>query len=247
MLRLRSYLLAGSLTSLLAACDPCAGIIGCTAGRYLAASGQIVDVNTGAGLDGVRIDVVRTGGIAVATDSVSATTSGGGFWRVELTPEAAGTLIADVMVSPPGLPAYRLHGVQLVTRKTAGDSNLNERWVPFLYFDYVGEFFLNGTTDTRPKGLPVEFRRTSGISLKGPGQVDGIYRAPTNIAGRIHLFPTTGDYAVFATEDGALTGTLIVHVTARDSTVISGVVLSPSNSYRERRDFPPVIRIPVGP
>jgi hypothetical protein len=243
---LRSVSLAAGLALGFLACDPCAGVIGCSNGKYLAASGQIVDAVTGVGIDGVRIDIVRTGGVEVANDSVSTVTAGGGFWRAELSPAGPGTVLADIEVSPPNREAYRLHGVALDTRERRGDANLNERWVPFLYFDFVAEFFLNGTTDTRPEGVPVEFRRTGGIPLGGPGQVDGVYRAPTNGAGRIHLYPTTGDSAVYALEDGTLTGDLVVHVTPTDSTVIGGVVLWPKHTFRDRRDFPPVIRAPVG-
>jgi len=247
MLALRSIALAAGLVLGFAACDPCAGVIGCSNGKYLAASGQIVDAVSGAGVDGVRIDIVRTGGVELAADSVSATSTGGGFWRAELSPAASGTLVADVKVSPPGQAPYRLHDVHLETREHRGDANLNERWVPFLYFDYVAEFWLNGTTDTRPEGIPVEFRRTGGVSIRGPGQAAGVYRAPTNVAGRIHLYPTTGDSAVFATEDGILTGDLVVHVSATDSTVIRGVEIRPLHTFRDRRDYPPVIYAPVGP
>jgi len=247
VLALRIPALALGLTLGLAACDPCSGIIGCASGHYLAVTGQMVDAVTGRGIDGVRIDVIRTGGIEAAADSVSTITSGGGYWRAELAPNSSGTLVADVQVSAPGREPYRLHGVNLVTHDHAGDANLNERWVPFLYFDFVGEFFLNGTADARPDGLPVEFRRTGGVPLTGPGQVSGVYRAPTNPAGRIHLFPTTADSAVFALEDGNLVGDIVVHVTPTDSTVLRGVVLWPDHTFRDRREFPPVIRAPVGP
>jgi hypothetical protein len=239
--------LALSLSFGVMACDPCSGIIGCANGHYLAASGQIVDAVTGSGIDGVRIDIIRTSGLTVAVDSVSTTTSNGGFWHAELSPSESGTILADVKVSPPGRTPYRLHGVKLDTHEHGGDANLNERWVPFLYFDFVGEFFYNGTADTRAEGAVVEFRRTSGVGLTGPGQVDGVYRAPANAAGRVHFFPTTGDSAVYAVEDGTLTGDIVIHVSATDSTVISGAGLWPGHTFRDRRDFPPVIRAPVGP
>jgi hypothetical protein len=222
-------------------------VIGCDNGRYLAAAGQIVDPVTGAGIDGARIDIIRTTGIETGRDSVSVTTADGGFWRVELTPRETGTLYADIRVSVPGWPSYRLQSVALTTHLHGGDANLNERWVPFMYFDYVGEFFVNGTSDTRPEGIPVEFRRVSGAELTGPGQQDGIYRAPTNVAGRIHMYPTTGDSAVFALDDRPLVGELIVHLSATDSTYWPDVVLTPKHTFRDRREFPPVVRIPVGP
>jgi hypothetical protein len=242
----RLFLLVACLTLALGACDPCAGIVGCSNGKYLAAAGQMVDAGSGGGIDGVRIDIVRTGGIELGADSVSTITSGGGFWRIELSPSLPGTLLADVKVSPPGYAPYRLRNVPLTTREHGGDANLNERWIPFLYFDYIGEFFINGTVDTRPEGVPVEFRRTSGGELTGPGQSAGVYRAPTNVAGRIHLFPTTGDSAVFALDDAPVTGDLVVHLSATDSTYWQGVQIAPQHTFRDRRNFPPVIRIAVG-
>jgi hypothetical protein len=242
----RLFVLITSLAVVLAACDPCAGVIGCADGKYLAASGQIVDAVTGVGLDGVRIDVIRTGGIEVVADSVATTSAGGGFWRVELAPRSSGSLTADVKVSAPGFPPYRLHGVELDTHEHRGDANLNERWVPFLYFDFVAEFALRSNLDARPEGMPVEFRRTGGIALRGPGQENGVYRAPTNAAGRIHLYPTTGDSAVFAAEDGTLTGNLVAYLTPTDSTIIAGVVIWPSHTFRDRRVYPPVILNAVG-
>jgi len=244
---LRFITLVTCLSLGLAACDPCSGIIGCANGRYLAAAGQMVDATSGVGLEGVRIDVIRTGGIEVAEDSVSTTTSRDGFWRADFVPTTEGALIADVQVSTPGYRPYRLHGVQIQTRKTAGDASLNERWVPTLYFDFIAEFYLKGSTDIRPQGIPVEFRRTAGAPLAGPGQVAGVYRARTNAAGQIHLFPTTGDSAVFAIADDTLVGNFVAHVTAGDSTVITGVRLWPSHTFHIRGSFPPVTRNPVGP
>jgi hypothetical protein len=244
---LRAILLSALLLVPLASCDPCSGIIGCSNGRYLAAAGQIVDAVTGVGIDGARIDLVRVGGIETEQDSVSAVTANGGFWRAELSPHGAGTVVADINVATPGHDPYRLRNVELQTREHAGDANLNERWIPFLYFDFVAEFFIEGTADVRPEGVLVDFRRRSGLPLTGPGQVAGVYTAPTNSAGRIHLYPTTGDSAVFGLADGTLTGDLIVHLTPTDSTVIAGVLIWPSHTFRDRREAAPIIRAAVGP
>jgi hypothetical protein len=237
-----------ALSAGMGGCDPCAGVIGCADGRYLAATGQIVDASTGVGIDGLRLDVVRTGGIQVVEDSVSAITSGGGFWRVELTADSVGTLVADIQLSAPDTKLYRLHGVRLDTKLHGGDANLNERWVTFLYFDYVGEFYIQGTADVRPQGATVEFRRTSGVPLVGQGVQGDVYQSPTNIAGRVHFFPTSGDSLVFAGDDGPVVGDLVVRLPgASDSTVTRGVQLTPQHTFRDRRDFPPVIRIGLSP
>ena len=229
----------------LVACDPCSGVASCSRGDYLAAAGQIVDVETGRGVDGVRLDLVRTDGLQLDADSISAVTSDGGFWRAEFSPTAPGDLDVDVEVSPPGEEPYRLHGIRLSTRSHGGDANLNERWVTRLYFNYMGELYLNGTEDQRIANAPVEFRRTRGVSIYGPGQDAGVHRAGTDFAGRVNLFPALKSGGVFAREEAALIGDLTVQLPSGLGTaVLRGVALVPTHLYRQ----PSIIaRAPVGP
>src|SRR5690348_16548837 len=78
-------------------CDPCFGTSSCgaTAGWRLAIQGQLVRASTGRGVDGVPIDVVRRGGVALAADSFSVVTSGGGFWHVESAAQSSGAVDMD--------------------------------------------------------------------------------------------------------------------------------------------------------
>jgi hypothetical protein len=244
--RLVQAVLVGTVAAAALGCDPCTGMAQC-GGPYLAAAGQIVDPDGGAGIDGVRVDVVRTGGIGVDVDSVSAVTTRGGFWHVALSPHETGTLVADVQVSAPGVPSYRMHEVQLTTRAHAGDSNGNERWAPYLYFNHFGEFYLRGTTDQRVVGASVEFRRTGGLTTYGPGLATNVYRATTDVAGHVSLFPRTGAQAVFARESGSLVGDLVVVLADGSTTTFRGVELSPVNRYGDPRDYPPIYRNVVGP
>jgi hypothetical protein len=249
-LRICSMAIAVLSLVALAACDPCSGVVGCSDGRYLSAVGQFVDSRTGKGIDGVRVDVVRTGGIAVDRDSLSDVSHDGGFWRVEFSPGAPGTLLADVGVAPPDAPAYRLHGVHLETRPNRGDANLNERWVTFLYFIDVGEFFVEGTQDQRLVGAAVEFRPTGGAVLSGPGVRDGVYRAVTDAIGRVYFFQGTGTDAVTVREDLDVVGDLTVRPAGSSSgTTFSGVRIAPKHEFPDGRSFPPVLRlgIPVAP
>jgi hypothetical protein len=239
-------LLLCALTVAALGCDPCSGMARC-GGPYLSATGQIVDPDGGAAIDGVRIDVVRTGGIGVGVDSVSTVTAGGGFWRVELTPHDSGTLVADVQVSAPGVPSYRLHGMRLETRAHAGDSNVNDRWAPYLYFNHFGEFYRRGTADERVVGASIEFRRTGGLTTYGPGLATGVYRATTDVAGRVGLFPRAGPNAVFARESGSLVGDLVVGLADGSTTTFRAIELSPSYRYGDPRDFPAIYRNAVGP
>jgi hypothetical protein len=234
------------LPLILVACDPCAGVASCSGSSpYLAATGQIVDKATGAGIDGARIDVVRRGGIGVETDSVSAVTSGGGFWRVELAAMAEGDVIVDVQVSPPGAPGYRVKALALATRPNRGDANLNATWINRPYFNYAGELFLNGTVDDRIQNRPVEFRLRSGVRTIGTGVRDSVFRAATDIGGRVELFPTSeqGGLLPLGTED--LVGDLTVFLEAPLAPfVIRNIHLSPSYLYF---DAGRIARFAVGP
>lgn len=241
-----AVLAGAALPLMLVACDPCAGVAHCVANPpYLAATGQIVDRVTGAGIDGTRIDVVRTGGIAVASDSQRAITSGGGFWRVEFAAADAGTLVVDVRVSPPDAPGYRVRGLQLTTRPHGGDANLNATWITRPYFNYAGELFRRGTVDDRIQNRPVEFRIRGGVQTIGTGVRDSVYRAVTDVGGRVELFPQTEQGGVLPLGTDDLIGDLTVFLDAPlGPSVIRDVHLTPSYVYF---DVGRIARYAVGP
>lgn len=229
------------------ACEPCPPLSSCRGQDYLAAEGQVVDTANGQGLDGIRIDMIRTGGIGVAQDSVSAVTAGGGFWHVEFQPMSSGALVTDVVVTPLDVPSYRLHGITLQTRNTRGDANLNERWVTALYFEYVGEFYLNATNQPADSAQFI-FRQTGGPPLVGPGIRNGTYTATTDRGGRVYLFATAGPAAVHPTDDAEVVGTVTVKARGQsDSTLFTGLRLRPSHTTRDRGTYPPVFRSGIGP
>ena len=230
----------------LAACDPCTGVARCSADRpYLAATGQIVDKATGAGVDGARIDVVRTGGIAVEFDSLSAVTSGGGFWRVEFATATDGVLEVDIAVRPPNAPGYRVRRLPLTTRLNGGDANLNQTWITRPYFNYAGELFLRGTTDDRIQNRPVAFRITGGVATYGSGAQDSVYRAATDVGGRVELFPQREDGGLLPLGADDLVGDLTVDLgPPLGLSVVRGVRLTPSYVYF---DVGRIARFAVGP
>lgn len=221
------------LPGVLASCDPCSGVVSCSSGAYLSATGQIVDAQTRQGVDGVRIDAIRVGGIEVGQDSLSTVTSGGGFWRLEFSPASAGTLDADFQVSPPGVASYRLHDVHLTTREHGGDANLNERWVTVLYFYHFLELFTGGSADRRVEGAQVTFTPTGGVELRGPGVSGGAYHDTTDFGGRMPMFPFTGPNAVYAIEDGSVVGTLTVTAPGLAPLVVPALALEASHIYRD--------------
>jgi hypothetical protein len=227
-------------------CDPCTGVANCAADRpYLAVTGRLVDRATNAGVDGARIDVVRTGGIGVEQDSLSAVTSGGGFWRVEFATDTPGDLQADVAVRPPAVPGYRVRGLTLVTRPHGGDANLNQTWVTRPYFNYAGELFLSGTVDDRIQNRPVTFRITGGVPTYGTGVRDSAYRASTDVGGRVQLFPQSEDGGVLPLGTEDLIGDLTVDLgPPLGPRVVKGVRLTPSYLHFEPGR---IARFAVGP
>jgi hypothetical protein len=197
-------------------------------------------------LPGVRIDVVRTGGIELGHDSLSTTSDENGMWRVELSPRDVGTALVDIEVTPPDSPSYRLHDVALVTHDHRGDANLNERWVSYLSIPAYGEFFLNTGGDDRAAAAHVEFRRTGGIPWSGPGVHDDTWSGTTDELGHVPLFPRTGPNAVVFTDGGALVGELTI-TTADGAGVMTvrNVSLGTTNVYHDRSFLPPILRLPV--
>jgi hypothetical protein len=243
---LLATVLAGAALALaMAGCEPCSGVASCSPGQYLAADGQTVDLAQGNPLPGVRIDIVRVGGIALAADSVSTISDQQGLWHAELSASEWGTLVADINVSPPGLPSYRLRNVELQTKVHRGDGNLNERWTSALYFAAYGEFFINGTNDQRLAGAQVQFRRTSGIPWSGSGVHGDVWAATTDALGHVQLFPSDGDNAVTVFEGGPLVGTLTITAPTGGVMEVRNVSLGPSHDYRGRNSYPPVLRVPV--
>ncbi len=244
-MRLRALLSLIMLTISQAACDPCAGVARCANGSYLAVVGQMVDPVSGVGIDGVRIDLVRSAGLPLDTDSLSTVTRDGGHWRLELSPRDSGTTLVDIVISTPGFDPYRVRRVALETHEHGGDANVLDQWVPVPYFAYAGEFYLDGSADQRVANVPVEFRQTSGVALRGEGIRDGVYRAPTDFAGRLTVFPTTGSNAVFPVTTGTIVGDFSVQRgPPYGTTVIRGVRLDATPVYRA----PPIIfRVAVGP
>lgn len=238
--------MGAALLVLLSGCDPCSGVLSCSPGPYLAVDGRMVDSSHGLPLPGVSIQIVRTAGIAIARDSASSVTGADGTWHIDLDPLDAGTLYADIEVSPPGSPSYRLSDVPLVTSDHRGDGRLNQRWVPFVSIDAFGEFYFGGSQDVRAAGATVQFHRTGGVPWAGPGVKDDTWSGVTDPSGHVPLFPRAGPRAVIFDQGGLLRGDLVI-TTADGAGVMTvrNVVLGSSNMYHDHSFLPPILRLPV--
>src|SRR5215208_4186927 len=196
--------------SLLGACEPCFGATACgsTAPR-LVINGQIVRAADGRGVDGAHIDAVRTGGVALASDSFSVTTSGGGFWRIESAAQTAGDAELTFRVSSAALKnPYTVANRRVPTVSRGGDAAVFERWVEAPYLPFAVQLFYRGS-DLPVRSTEVEFHRRGSTWLRGPAVKDSVaYSITDEGAGQATLF--TG--VAVADDTGAVVGDLFVHL-----------------------------------
>lgn len=223
---------AGAI-AMLTSCDPCAGVASCSTSPRVAVQGRIVDVNTGRGVSGARIYLVRTD--APSRDSGSVVTDGEGNYQVEV---GTGTGTFDVGVSPVGLTAYQVHGLKLESSTRTGAGHVLGVWVATPVFGVAAELVY------RTSGLPVlggtvSFRRTGGVSISGPNGANGVYTSSVDGTGRVSLLS-----GVTANGADDVIGELTISLPdVQGVSVIPGVHVRPSYEFRPRD----VLRLAVGP
>ena len=164
-----SALAALAIAGALAACDPCLGVAGCGGSPAIGLSGRILDEDTGKGAGGVVIDVVRTGGAALARDSVRVVTDGEGLFTVELPAAASGgsDAIVDVVVSPPGLNSYRARGLRVPVTSTRGEALVLPAWSNRPTLPDLAVAYRRGVPPQTFTNVNATFRRTGGTAVTG--------------------------------------------------------------------------------
>lgn len=189
------------------ACDPCSGVGSCGVDPRVAIEGTLVEQVSGQPSGGVRVDVIRTGGVELATDSLSTVTGTDGHWQIGVAARDVGDVTVDVNVHLATVATYRVRGVHVSASDRRGDGLVLPTWVVDPYFAFSAEFFYQSTQDTRVEGATVEFHRTGGIDyyLGNGGEV---FVGRTDAAGRLNLF----DVFAHATSLGDLIGDLVVHL-----------------------------------
>jgi hypothetical protein len=224
--------MAGAL-AVLAACDPCAGVIGCVTPPRVAIQGRLVDVVDGHGVSGARVSLVRTD--VTPHDSTSTVTDGDGNYQVDL---ATGSGTFDVDVAPLGLPAYQVHGLALASSTRSGNGHVLGVWVTRPIFATALELIRR--TDGGPvTSGTVTFRRTGGVAISGDGLVNGTFTTQIDPSGRVALL--SGVYAL-GTDD--VIGELTI-----DTGDPIGPSIIPDFRIAARYEFRPrdVLRMAVGP
>jgi len=224
----------------LAACDPCFGVGSCVVEPRLAIEGTLVEHVTGQPSPGVRVDVIRTGGVELANDSMFAMSGADGHWRAGTSARDTGDVIVDINVRLQNVATYRVRGVHLTVTDRRGQGVVLPTWVVDPYFAFAAELFYRATQDTRVEGTVVEFHRTGGIdyNLGSGGQV---FIGTTDAGGRIALF----DVLAHARSLGDLIGDLVVRLPAPlAADTIRGLHLGATQLQHAETQ---IIRLGVGP
>jgi hypothetical protein len=224
----------------LGACDPCFGVSSCGSDPRLAIEGTLVGHITGRPVSGVVVDVIRTGGVELSSDSVSTVTGADGYWRVGVPAHATGEVIVDINVRAKDFATYRVRGMHVLVTDRRGQGTILPAWVVDPHFPYAAELHYRGPQDVRVEGATVEFHRTSGPGFYVAGGGDA-FSGQTDVAGRIVLFHTFAH----ATSLDDLIGDLIVHPPAPFAVdTIRGLRLAPSQLLDAQTQ---VIVLTVGP
>jgi len=154
--------------SFAAACEPCAGMGECFGDPHLSVNGLLFDDASGARVSGARIDFVRTGGTALATDSVRVLTDDNGNFVLTVAAAAAGEVIGDFVIRSPGAnpPAYeyRIVNQPFGTFLEIGDAHVFPPWSTRPSLPDIAQLLRAGAPVAN---AIVEFRRTRGVQLDG--------------------------------------------------------------------------------
>jgi hypothetical protein len=176
-LRRAVALAASAGAAALAACDPCSGVASCRVRPRVGVGGQIVERRaeppapgkefTGIGatpVGGVRVQVIRTGGVATTADTASAVSDGTGWWQAEFAAAEPGLLTADAIVAARDTPPYRVTGLVLRASDRRGEGNVVGRWTRAGFISAIGEI-VDAATGAPVSGARVTATRAGGAEL----------------------------------------------------------------------------------
>jgi hypothetical protein len=197
----------GFAAASLVGCSPCWGTASCTGAPHVTIAGRLFDETTLTPVRAARIDFVRTGGVALARDSVRATTDANGNFLLVVQAGAEGTVTAEMVVrNPAGEPGtgleYRVLDLAFPTLRVPGDAHVLPPWSTVPSLPDVGQLVLAGVDPAALTGVQVEFRRTSGVAVQG----NDVFRTVTGASGIFPLF----DRLVQPLDAGDVIGDLFV-------------------------------------
>lgn len=205
MVTVRRTLLGAALaTFVLSGCDPCSGVVSCKDEPSLGVGGRVVTLETGGGVPGVEVELIRVGGVDLLQDTVSTVTDDDGYYHLQVGAREVGTVRVHIVVSPPEPgPSYRVSNLSFEISSVRGEGYDLGRWTSEPYVAYIGELQDRHTRrplNPAPGEVTVDFRRTGGVEIE-PAVIEGI---PVDFGGRFRI---TADPAA----DGIVVGELTVH------------------------------------
>jgi hypothetical protein len=181
-----TVVLTSALATLVAACDPCSGISGCSTPPHVAVTGQLLDDSTGVPEAGATITLVRRQGVGLASDSVETHTDRNGLFTIDVDASGDGRDTVDIIVAPRNGTAYRAYGIPLSTTRRGGEAAVLPPWttVPHLT-DYI-ELRRRGGDEQVLANTQIEFQPTSGVQVLG--LTNGKFRVKSDANGLTPLF-----------------------------------------------------------
>ncbi len=206
---IRRALPVALMVLLVGACDPCSGVIGCSATPRIILAGQIVEPRSGAPIRGARIRV----------DGTQAVTEANGRWTL-LVPANATTTggVIAVRVEAPGEQGYVVR-VPATPATPRGEVQELGRWNSRPFVRFQGTLLRsNGTPIV---GASVSFTPSAGVP------VVFVSSEPTNTGGIFSL------YMAGSTDVGESTGILTVsHPSFSRATQLQGFTVPVSEQWR---------------
>jgi 5-hydroxyisourate hydrolase-like protein (transthyretin family) len=160
---------------------------------------------------GVPLQFIRRGGVATLSDVASATTAADGFFRIDLVPTAAGEVIGEFVIKPPGQPETHIPNVHLgvydsTSIRYLGRVEYGDRW------QWSFELF-DGALVKKGANVAVRFRQTAGVPI-----TPSVFTGRTDANARFEMRATVQD-------TGIVTGDLTVMPDGRAPHTFSNVRL----------------------
>jgi hypothetical protein len=223
-------IIAAGLSGLFSACDPCAGLSACgSMPAHLVMDGQLVRAENGRGVDGIAVDVIRRGGVELATDSLRVTTTDGGFFHVDVRALQPGDVILDFQVNTPELPHPYIVSQRVTTVDRSGESFVLDRWVvnPYL-LDYAS--IISPSSGAPLPNTTVKLIRRGTVWLTGAPVRDSVATIVSDRTGLARLLASV-------TDTGDVVGDLVIEAPVPDGVItVPGVSLRPWYVYHALGD-----------
>lgn len=202
----RALVLTFACAPLLASCEPCGTLTGCSDRPNFTVVGRLLREESAEPVVNARIDFVRTGGVGLVVDSARDLTDENGVFSIHIDGLSAGLVNGEMVVrSPAGDAAsfeYRVLDQVYRVFFDEAEANVLPIWSTRPSFPDIAQVV--GAAPGAVGGLQVEFRRTGGVAL-----VQGdVFRTVTRSDGVFELF----DRRVTPVDVGDVIGDLYIDI-----------------------------------